>query len=317
METTGGIRGGRPWLALALVVLALMAAGAAWAEGDAPQSAAPIPFPGYKVGLGDRIQVSVWGEPNLTTDATVMPDGAISMPMIGMVSVVGKTVPDLMAEIRTAYSRYLRDPRITLTCAPRNPPRVYFEGAVGKPGPVEYDPRFRLLDYLGLAGGPAAGADLSRVIITSLTGPEVSTLTVDMSPAKAGLGPTQNPELKPGDTVWIGKALPVAVVGEVLRPGSFDYQQGLRISDYLALAGGPTDHAILKKVVVKSARDDKDAVRIVDCAQALKQPDTATANPVLAPGDVVTVPAKFVGGKMFLADFVRTLIESAFIWHNW
>ncbi len=318
MDTVGGARHARQWLGSTLIVLLFIAVRLAWAEGGTPPpSDARAPFPSYKVGLGDRVQMSVWGEPNLTFDASVMPDGAINLPMIGMVSVVGKTVPDLTTEIRTAYTRYLRDPRISLTCVPRNPPRVYFEGAVGKPGPVDYDPRFLLLDYLGLAGGPTTGADLSHVIITSLSGSEVSTVTVDVSAAKAAQGPPQNPELKPGDTVWVGKALPVSVVGEVIRPGSFDYQQGLRFSDYLAQAGGTTDHAVLDGVVLKGAGQDQNAVRVLDCRQALKQPDSTESNPVLAPGDVVTIPAKFVGGKLHWMDVVRTAFDSLFIWHFW
>lgn len=42
----------------------------------------------------------------------------------------------------------------------------------------------------------------------------------------------------------------IAVYGEVLRPGTVEYQRGLRLSDYVALAGGPTDRANLKKVKV-------------------------------------------------------------------
>jgi polysaccharide export outer membrane protein len=318
VDTVGGTHGARRWLGAALLILLLVSAGAAWADGGPPsQSGAPEPFPGYKVGLGDRIQISVWGEPDLSVDAMVMPDGAVAMPLIGIVSVVGKTVPDLMGEIEAAYRRYLREPRISLTCVPRSPPRVYFEGAVGRPGPVDYDPRFRLVDYLGQAGGPSVGADLSRVIITSLNGADVKTVTVDMSPAKAAQGPLENPELKPGDTVWVGKALPVSVVGEVMRPGSFDYQQGLRLSDYLALSGGPTDHAVLSKVVLKSGGDPTSAVRVLDGKRALKQPDTTASNPVLAPGDVVTVPAKLVGGKVFWMDVVRTAFDVVFAWHFW
>lgn len=42
----------------------------------------------------------------------------------------------------------------------------------------------------------------------------------------------------------------VAVYGEVIRPGTVQYQRGLRVSDYVALAGGPSDRADLKKVKV-------------------------------------------------------------------
>jgi polysaccharide export outer membrane protein len=39
----------------------------------------------------------------------------------------------------------------------------------------------------------------------------------------------------------------VAVYGEVIKPGTVQYQRGLRISDYVALAGGPSDRANLRR----------------------------------------------------------------------
>ncbi len=52
----------------------------------------------------------------------------------------------------------------------------------------------------------------------------------------------------------------IAVYGEVLRPGTVEYQRGLRLSDYVALAGGPTDRANLKKV--KVVRNTAEGVKV-------------------------------------------------------
>ena len=42
----------------------------------------------------------------------------------------------------------------------------------------------------------------------------------------------------------------VSVFGEVFRQGAIEYQRGLRVSDYIALAGGPTPNAKLGAVRV-------------------------------------------------------------------
>ncbi len=42
----------------------------------------------------------------------------------------------------------------------------------------------------------------------------------------------------------------VSVFGEILKPGAIPFQRGLRITDYIALAGGPTGKANLGKVRV-------------------------------------------------------------------
>jgi polysaccharide export outer membrane protein len=63
----------------------------------------------------------------------------------------------------------------------------------------------------------------------------------------------------------------VAVYGEVLRPGTVQYQRGLRLSDYVALAGGPTDRANLKKV--KVVRNTQTGVQVytVNLGEILKK----------------------------------------------
>lgn len=282
------------------------------ATGAAP-AAAPTaePLPGYAVRLGDRIQLSVWGEPSLSTEATVMPDGTVSLPMIGALAVVGKTIPAATQEVQDAYGRYFKDPKVSLTCLPKSPSQVYMAGAVARPGPLDYDPRLRMTDYLAMAGGPTVGADLTRVVITSVEASGTSTKTLDLSQTKPGQETEQNPTLKPGDTVWVGPALPVAVVGAVTRPGSFEYQQGLRLSDYLGLAGGPTDYSNLGAVSLKHAGPEP--VQTMDLKKALAEPDNPQANPVLRAGDVVTVPTKFVGGTLGWSDILGAL-TGLFVW---
>jgi polysaccharide export outer membrane protein len=304
------------WGLLVVVAIALLPAAPVGAEEPAPPAtlaetaASPAVADGelfatYQIRLGDRVRSSVWGESELTADATVMPDGTVSLPLIGTVPVVGKTVPEVTGEVRQAYARYLKEPRVSLSCVPRNPPQVYFEGAVPRPGPVDYDPQLRLMDYLGLVGGPSPGADLSRVVITSGRGPDLTRTAMTVAVACQPAGQSQNPVLRPGDTVWIGKALPVGVIGAVVKPGAFEYQAGFRLSDYLSLAGGPTNRAILKRTVLK--RNDGSQVCLVDLSAALRAPDSPEANPVLAPGDVVTVPEAFLAGTLEWSDVLRAL----------
>jgi polysaccharide export outer membrane protein len=312
---------GKAWRQLAGFLLVVAVALLLGAGARAEEPAAPVPaaivaaaedplFASYQIRLGDRIRSSVWGESELTAEVTVMPDGTASLPLIGTVPVVGKTVPVVTEEVRQAYGRYLKEPRVSLSCVPRNPPQVYFEGAVQRPGPVDYDPQLRLTDYLGLAGGPLAGADLAQVVVSSGSGPELSRMTVDV---RAGCPAAQNPVLKPGDTVWIGKALPVGVIGAVMRPGAFEYQQGFRLSDYLALAGGPSNRAVLRKAVLKRSTEAGSTVCVMDLRLTLRTPDSPEANPVLAPGDVLTVPEAFVGGTLEWADILRA-VTAPWLW---
>jgi polysaccharide export outer membrane protein len=304
--------GGGPAASSAVRPVAEAAPPAAGSTASAPASS--VSFAEYRVCLGDRLQLSIWGEPDLTCEPTVMPDGTASWPLVGTRVVAGKTVAELAAELGEAYRRYLRDPKISLSCIPRTPPQVYFEGAVGKPGPIEYDPRSRLLDYLALAGGPAQGADLTRVVVTSVSGTDVKRAVLDVSVTATGPALENNPWLKPGDTVWVGRALPVSVVGAVNRPGAFEYRSGLRLSDYLALAGGPTDRANLRQAMLKHTGSGTEVRRVVDLSAALRAPDGEQTNPILAPGDTVSVPEAFVAGGLQWSDILHALATALIFW---
>ncbi len=84
----------------------------------------------------------------------------------------------------------------------------------------------------------------------------------------------------------------VSVYGEVLKPGVVNYQRGLRVSDYIALAGGPTDRANLKKVKVVHNEGGRPVVRIVNIDAVLKK-GKSEGNLELKAGDLIYIGKRF------------------------
>lgn len=87
----------------------------------------------------------------------------------------------------------------------------------------------------------------------------------------------------------------VSVFGEVLRQGAVDYQRGLRVTDYIALAGGPTPTANLGNVrVVRFQLGGMAAktVQTINVDRILREGDI-TYNYELKSGDWVYVPRRF------------------------
>ncbi len=87
----------------------------------------------------------------------------------------------------------------------------------------------------------------------------------------------------------------VSVFGEVLRQGAIEYQRGLRVSDYVALAGGPTPQAGLGSVRVARLQPDKPgtmAVETIDLDRVLRQ-GIMNENFELKSGDWIYIPKKF------------------------
>ncbi len=301
-------------LAAAPMGLGAEGEGPVTATGESEAGVAVVLLNEYRVRPGDRIRMSIWGESELATDSVVMTHGIVSFPLVGDIAVTDKTVSALTEELREAYLRYYQDPRVSLSVIPVVWPKVYVQGNVRHPGPVDYAPERRLLDYVGLAGGFGASADLGHVGITSSESDTASTTIVDVSSGSSENGSVPNPTLRPGDTIWVGKAMPVSVVGAVQAPGAIEYQDGLRLSDYVGLAGGPTNRARLHKAVLKHTdREGNSAVREVDLGAALQRPDEPQLNPVLAPGDVLSVPEHFLAGTLEWSDVLRAVV-GIFLW---
>jgi polysaccharide export outer membrane protein len=87
----------------------------------------------------------------------------------------------------------------------------------------------------------------------------------------------------------------VSVFGEVARQGAVEYQRGLRITDYIALAGGPSPAANLGSVRVvrfQTAGASAKSVQIVNVGQILSQGENAY-NYELKSGDWIYVPRRF------------------------
>ena len=301
-------------LAAAPIGLGAEGGGPVTATGESEAAVAGVLLNEYQVRPGDQLRMSVWGEPELATDTVVMTHGIVSFPLVGDIAVIDKTVSALTEELREAYLRYYQDPRVSLSVIPVVWPKVYVQGDVRHPGPVDYAPHRRLLDYVGLAGGFGAGADLGHVAITSSESDTGTATTVNVSVGSPGSESVPNPTLRPGDTIWVGKAMPISVVGAVQTPGGVEYQYGLRLSDYLGLVGGPTNRARLHKAVLKHTDGEGNSVvREVDLEAALQRPDDPQLNPFLAPGDVLSVPEHFLAGTLEWSDVLRAVV-GIFLW---
>jgi len=103
----------------------------------------------------------------------------------------------------------------------------------------------------------------------------------------------------------------VSVFGEVLRKGAIEYQRGLRVTDYIALAGGPSPNANLKKVKVVRFKAGRPVITTINIDEILKKGLTEK-NLELKSGDWIHIPKKFTfnwGRVMQISTFAITLIN--------
>jgi len=126
------------------------------------QPAAPVPSIAdtrlESLGMGDMIRVTVFRNPELTTEARVSERGTIVFPMVGEVEVAGLTPSQAAQRIgdRLRAGRYVVNPEVTVSAMQVNSRQVSVLGSVVKPGRYPIDStNMHLTDFLASAGGIA------------------------------------------------------------------------------------------------------------------------------------------------------------------
>lgn len=65
---------------------------------------------------GDLVQVSVFGEPELSQEVEISENGRVDLPLIGEVSLQGLTLEQASEEVRARYEKdYLREAYVRVT----------------------------------------------------------------------------------------------------------------------------------------------------------------------------------------------------------
>ncbi len=217
-----------------------------------------------QLGMGDMVRITVFRNPELTTEARVSERGSILFPMIGEVPVVGLTPAQAGARIaeRLKTGRYVVNPEVTVALAQVNSRQVSVLGNVNKPGRYPLDTlSTKLTDFLAVAGGVATpGADL--VTIMSTQNGKTTKRDVDLAAMFRSGDLSANVELQPGDTVYVHKAPMVYVYGEVQRGGAYRVEPQMTVMQALALGGGITTRGTQRGI--KITRRNGDNVQQID-----------------------------------------------------
>lgn len=171
---------------------------------------------------------------------------------------------------------------------------VYVFGQVAKPGPYPLVDQRPLLHALASAGGALPTADLNHVKIAR--GGKEAGQTFDLQAFQDGQG-GELPELQDGDVVTI-EPNTVTVVGAVATPGPVEVRMKASVVEAVAAAGGPSETADLRRVVLRRRVGDQLTKQVVDLEQYLYEPETAPPMPLVQGGDVVAVEQGTVDRKM-------------------
>jgi len=235
----------------------------------------------YILGPGDQVEISIFGEPDLSRTVTIKPDGTIALALINEVKASGMTTSQLESELAKMYAKYLKTPSVSVVVKEFRIDRVYLLGQVNKPGDYQLRQNVGIFELLASAGGPTNRADLAKAVV--IRG-KTETIKLDLVNAFAK---NQTPDVKiqADDVLFIPEAdRRIVALGEVNRPGAYDLLEGQHVTDLLAAAGGPTPKAGLPKAYLM-----REGTQIpIDLKSVLN--GDHDANAALKSGDMLVVP---------------------------
>ena len=159
--------------------------------------------PVYTVHPGDRLQISVWNEPDLQKELLVAPDGGIAFPLVGEMSVIGKSIVELRQEFRERLARYISEPIVTVTVSEVLGNKIYVLGQVNRPGQFVVNPMVDVMQALSMAGGTTAFASLNNIVILRRRGSQQIAIRFKYGDVSSGRNLDLNIILQSGDVVVV------------------------------------------------------------------------------------------------------------------
>ncbi|HKQ99053.1 MAG TPA: polysaccharide biosynthesis/export family protein [Pyrinomonadaceae bacterium] len=291
--------------------------GGAASSASAQQGASVVPASNldtqgikkYLLGPGDTLDIRVFGQSDLNWTGEVDAEGKLSsLPFIETpISVQCRTDKEVQKDIVAAYSKFLKNPQISVRVTGRNsrPPATVL-GAVLAPTRVQMQRRVRLNELIAASGGTTerANGDIQVLHTEPVMCPEPGEVveplftqdglnanviqTYKISDLLAGK-PEANPVVRPGDIINVMDAKPVYITGYVAAPQPLLLRDGMTLAMAVALVGGPRPEAKTNDVRIirkKPGMPELEVKRYDLAAIKKKKADDV----VLEPYDVIEVP---------------------------
>ena len=106
----------------------------------------------YRLGAGDSLKITVFGEEDLSGIYNVADNGGVVMPLVGNVPAMGLTLPELQHKlIEQLNTNVIKSPDVTIQIAAYRP--FFILGEVKNPGSYPYVNGMTVLNAVALAGG--------------------------------------------------------------------------------------------------------------------------------------------------------------------
>jgi polysaccharide export outer membrane protein len=235
-------------------------------------TAAATTSPAYELGIGDEVQVTLFGQQDMTVRTRVRDDGTIAYPLLGSVAVAGRrtsAIADTIATRLRAGGFYAK-PVVSVDVTSYVSKSFTLFGNFGSPGIYPLDRPTTLA--MAIARGGGAKSDAADYALLRRPG-EPGERRIDFADLSDNGG--INTPLRAGDTVVLPAAPIFYVYGQVGSPGSYPIRGRMTMRQALIRAGGLTLAGNEKSVTL---RRNGQVVKKIDLNNEVRADDVLFVN---------------------------------------
>lgn len=232
------------------------------------------PAPAYVVGRTDTLNITV--EPEIvqlesqkcSKDYTIGVDGKINFCQLQAISIEGLTEREIEAKIKKEFvdRKIWTGPlNVTAQVTKHRSQTVYVSGEVRTPGEQTLDGgELTLMHAITSAGGftPNSGSDVyvlrpkrpagaAAGAPTQVSPDDTNAERIHYSKKNLMTNFEQDPPVQAGDTIWVTQAEQFFINGEVKSGGMKAFEPCMSLGDAIAMAGGLTDKASLRRSYIQ------------------------------------------------------------------
>jgi protein involved in polysaccharide export with SLBB domain len=272
----------------------------------------------YRLGPGDRLVLILTGDVEASHTLDVTREGFVVIPQVGQLHVANLTLGDLenllYSRLGRVYSGVRRGPaattRFSVSVARLRTNQVFVLGEVDRPGSYMVSSAGTAITALYAAGGPTPNGSLRHIQIKR--GDRLVS-ALDLYDYLLRGDASRDSRLETGDIVFVPpRGLRVRIIGEVIRPATYELKANETLADLIRAAGGFQAEASRRRVQIErilppdergAAGRDRVTIDIESNGLANGAPPVVP----LQPGDVVRV--------FPVADRVRnTIVVDGNVW---
>jgi polysaccharide export outer membrane protein len=237
-------------------------------------------------------------------------EGVITYPFLGNIPVNNLTVTQVESLLRERLAQgYVKDPQVSVSVKQYNSKKILVFGEVAQPGLYKLKGNIPVLEMLFLVNGVKPDAKRMTIIRQGSKGdsPKRSSsktrnvaaesaraIEVNLTALLAQGDLSQNVLILPGDTIYVssGTGQKYYVLGQVRKPGPYEWVQDITVLEAIKLADGGTEKAALNRIRVRKTRGNQEEtfkVNVVQIMRGKKKDDV-----IIKPGDVIIVPESWI-----------------------